>query len=533
MPPPPKNITILGAGLSGLSTAYHLSTHLPASSGTKITVLEAANHIGGWVDSRKYEVGFKGQDGVIREGVVGIETGPRSIRPRGGRGAATMLRMLRDIGLEESIISIPFSHPAAKNRFLLDTSTFTLTPLPSSLPSVLRPQPPLLKGLLPLALSEPLRSRGKEKELTADGDESVDSFFRRRFGDSIADNLASAMVHGIYATSSKQLSLRSAFPILHDAEAKYGSVVAGMLLGTKSKAARKVEADDWAELGELGKRREEWSLYGIKGGLGAITEKLLERVTQRGVRVVNGEPVRHIELSRNPEEPISLSTSARSFKSSHLISALPPRLLSHLLPSSAPLPHLAHNPSTCVGVINIVLPLPPSQVHPAGFGYLVPRSSPEKNPSGVLGVIFDSTAVPPSPPELDGQITKLTVMLGGPYWSSYTPNSPTHSEPETLIPLALSHLRKTFPHLANVEPVLAVGNIHHNCIPTYLPGHGQRLRELHENIGSGEWKGKISLVGNGYGGVGVNDCVYSGWEVATALGGGDRVTGLERWHDWE
>lgn len=89
---PPKHITILGGGLSGLSTAYHLSRALPAS--TKISLVEGTSRVGGWIDSQKHELGFKDKEGNVREGVVGIETGPRSIRPRGSRGAASMLKMV-------------------------------------------------------------------------------------------------------------------------------------------------------------------------------------------------------------------------------------------------------------------------------------------------------------------------------------------------------------------------------------------------------------------------------------------------------
>lgn len=444
-----------------------------------------------------------------------------------------MLKMLKDLRLDNDIMPIPFSHPSAQNRFLLDYSTAKLTALPSSPTALLGHQPPLLKGLLSAGLFEPLKPRLSKAQLSTDRDESVDAFFRRRFGDNVANNLASAMVHGIYAASSSQLSLRSAFPSLWEAEKKYGSVVIGMLLGTKTGAEKAEEKREWAELGELGKEREKWSLYGIKGGLGTMTDKLLESISCRGVEIILGEPIRKIELSSN--QVITIHTHSHSLSTSHLISALPPRVLARILSST--LPNLTHNPSTCVGVVNVVYPLPPTSIHPAGFGYLIPRPptnlNSNPNPSEVLGVIFDSTALPPNPPELGGQVTKLTLMMGGPYWSNYSRRVSPPSDPEELLPLAIQHLNTIFPHLQNVKPILAVCNIHHNCIPTYLPGHGARLRELHEAIESGEWKGKLSLVGSGYGGVGMNDCVLSGVEVARGLAKGKEVTGLEAWKDWE
>jgi oxygen-dependent protoporphyrinogen oxidase len=58
------------------------------------------------------------------------------------------------------------------------------------------------------------------------------------------------------------------------------------------------------------------------------------------------------------------------------------------------------------------------------------------------------------------------------------------------------------------------------------------MHEIDTAIKDGPWRGKLSLVGNGYGGVGVNDCVWSAEGVAQALLEGRDPTGLERWRDW-
>lgn len=226
---------------------------------------------------------------------------------------------------------------------------------------------------------------------------------------------------------------------------------------------------------------------------------------------------------------------------SHLISALAPPVLGNL----APLPTLSDNPYTTVGVVNLVYALPPSSVHPPGFGFLVPRSSAERNPSGILGVIFDSTAIPGNDDQaLDGKITTLTIMMGGPYWSSYPDTSGQMRTPPAdandLVPAAIQYLNRVLPGLSGIDPLLALPQIQRDCIPTYLPGHGQRLRHLHEHLTNAAGHaqnsgvgGKISLVGNGYAGVGVNDCVFSAEEVVRGLSSGDRPTGLENWATWE
>lgn len=111
---PPSHVTVLGAGLTGLTTAYRLSTRLPS---TKITLIDSASRTGGWINSQSHHLTLP--DDVFsscsssslpssshpgkatRSGDVVIESGPRSIRPRGSPGAAGMLKLVRQ--------SIPYS----------------------------------------------------------------------------------------------------------------------------------------------------------------------------------------------------------------------------------------------------------------------------------------------------------------------------------------------------------------------------------------------------------------------------------------
>lgn len=88
---PPQHVTILGAGLTGLVTAFRLSQAIPSA---KITVLDKAHRAGGWVGSSRHAVSFKNKQGELVEGEVTLESGPRSIRPRGSAGAAPMLKLV-------------------------------------------------------------------------------------------------------------------------------------------------------------------------------------------------------------------------------------------------------------------------------------------------------------------------------------------------------------------------------------------------------------------------------------------------------
>lgn len=417
---------------------------------------------------------------------------------------------------------IPNTHPAAKNRFLLDTKTSQLVKLPSSLPSLLTSRHPLVRDMLPSVLKEPFRRR-RPADLR---DESLDSFVTRRLGPGVA-HMLSAMIHGIYAASSRDISVRSGMGILWDAESTWGSVLLGMLGGTKSAVDKADEKADWQTLGQLGEERKKWSLYGIRGGLGVITDALYSRIRDRGVDIRTEQEITSINPTPKGAEIV---TPTETISTDHIISAIPPPTLDKLLSSS--IPHLSHNPYTSVGVVSLVFPGKAQTYHPDGFGYLIPRSDAAANPEGALGVVFDSTALPGVDDiGLDDKITKLTVMMGGPYWSSYGVSQRPDTAAELVEP-ALRHLRRALPALANVEPIVISPRLHFDSIPTYLPGHGDRVKEMDAAILKGPWKDKLSLVGNGYGGVGVNDCVWSAEGVTKALLDGRMATGLERWRNW-
>src|SRR5947209_7598509 len=86
-------------------------------------------------------------------------------------------------------------------------------------------------------------------------------------------------------------------------------------------------------------------------------------------------------------------------------------------------------PAVSVMVVNLFFGTP-LLLHPiSGFGYLLPKSLPHsQNPERALGVIFDSDAVP-NQDSRPG--TKLTVILGGHWWSNTT-TYPSDAEGVTL-----------------------------------------------------------------------------------------------------
>lgn len=97
------------------------------------------------------------------------------------------------------------------------------------------------------------------------------------------------------------------------------------------------------------------------------------------------------------------------------------------------------------------------------------------------------------------------------------------------MPLAMEHLRTVFPVLKGVEPIVTTHALHVDCIPTPTPGHRDRTKDLHWRLMDSPWKGRLSMAGNAWGGIGVNDSVYAAEEVVKGIKEGVPATGLERW----
>lgn len=157
-----------------------------------------------------------------------------------------------------------------------------------------------------------------------------------------------------------------------------------------------------------------------------------------------------------------------------------------------------------------------------GFGYLIPRSIPyEQNPEMALGVVFDSDA---SIGQDTASGTKLTVMMGGHWWDDFT----SYPDEEEGARMAKAVLRR---HLKiDVEPEYVHATLQKECIPQYTVGHESRMKKAHQELMTA-FKGKLSVAGNSFTGVGLNDCVRSARDLALDVAGFEGpggVTGLEQ-----
>ncbi|KAG1168605.1 hypothetical protein G6F70_004729 [Rhizopus microsporus] len=502
-----SSVAILGGGISGLSAAYYLARTAPAA--TKITLIEGKQRVGGWIESRRVTPG--NYDNVSRlpppepatdKNSILFEAGPRTLRPEGINGAILLdMANLHD----ENLVTVPKSHPSAKHRYIYYKDS--INTLPSDIRSTLLNKPPVMRSVLLAGLLEPFKSSRFDKHgIPKDGqdDESIYSFMKRRFNEHTAIHLMGAVIHGIYAGDIKSLSLKSTLPLLYEAERNYGSVVLGMMKGasyaTNTMRERGMAARSRKDDPEWFGRMEKMSVLGFKSGMDTLPKRILNWLSSReNVSIMTNDPVESVQFT---DKECKIKTqNAKEIHVDHIISTVPSTTLDTLIRQN--LPHLCHNPSADVAVVNLAYSPEDTHLDYDGFGFLTPhRDTPFTVPvPGTLGVVFDSNAFPI---EAERAI-KLTVMIGGSDWKDAFGHVPIDQlDPED----AYKYARKAVSQFLHIdsEPRYSMVNLQKQCIPQYLVGHESRMRSLHHALKQ-KYSHLLSVSGASYLGVSVPDCI--------------------------
>jgi len=419
------DVVVVGAGITGLSCAYRLR-----KLGIDALVLESSDRIGG----------------VIRtESINGhlVEWGPGSLLP-----TSHTFKILEEMGLADDLIEADPKSP----RYIVVNGQ--LRPIPLG---------PLGFGGILRGLAEPfVRSKSKD-------DESVSSFFRRRFGDQVLERLAGPFVTGIFAGNVEKLSVGAVFPRILEIEQEYGSVIWGMLRG-KPKASNPESKPRKGTISSLPK--------GLETLPARLSEGLSIQTKCSGVRI--GKEV----------QAKATVLAIPAYQAAEVLHELYPDL-------AGTLSSIEYAP---VVVAATSLPISSLTVPLRGFGFLAPQSE----RMTILGTVFNSLLFAGRAP--DDRIL-LTSFLGG----ALKPE--VYDWPETRIwETVCAELKRVLKTSLQPEPLGLYR--HRRAIPQYNIGQRQRVEEI-----AGEVKRVPGLfvTGNFLHGVSVPACMEHGDTTAAAV----------------
>ncbi len=187
-------IGIIGAGISGLSLAYHLE-----KQEQPYILLEASERPGGYIQSSKIQN-------------YHLELGPNSLLV----DEATE-HFLHELGLESEILP---SLEVSKQRYIFRDGKYRKLPA--------HPLALLKNSFFSWSAKWSLF---QERKRPAEDypHETIAHFFNRRFGAEITDYALNPFISGIYAGDPEQLLIEETFPQLKAYEKEYGSVLKGFI----------------------------------------------------------------------------------------------------------------------------------------------------------------------------------------------------------------------------------------------------------------------------------------------------------------
>jgi oxygen-dependent protoporphyrinogen oxidase len=449
------DVLVVGAGISGLTTAFQLTRR-----GLAVEVIDASPRAGGVIGSER------------RNGIL-YERGPNSILDTG----PFINELLAELGILSERVEM---NAIAAKRFLVRAGT--LTALPMSPRAFLTT--PLFSARAKLRLlREPFIACAR-----AGVEETVAEFVLRRLGREFLDYAIEPFVAGVYAGDPNELSVSAAFPRLHAIEQRYGSLIKGQILGARERAKRGAKAKSVAPS------------FSFRGGLQTLTDVL----ARKAGHVLTGARAMH--LGREPDgavlvegvrEGVSFRQRARS-----VVLAAPADCAAQLVRDFAPDAAAALGNIAYAGVVSVVQSYPRARVrHPLdGFGVLAPRVEKRR----ILGTLFSSTMFDERAGEGD---VLFTTFIGG----RRDPDllSRSDGDLEAVVRDELAALVG-----AKGVPGFCVLTRWPRAIPQYTLGHLDRIRRAEQ---AQEALPGLFLCSSYRGGVAVGDCIKSGRDIAEAV----------------
>ena len=444
-------VVVIGAGISGLACAYYLQ-----QAGIPVRVLEAGSRPGGVIATKEVD-GFR------------FELGPQSFL-----STEPLLSLIDALGLKDQLL---YANPRAPRYILMSGR---LVPAPLAPPSLLTT--PLFSVRTKWRLMTEMLRRTKPPV----DDESIAAFVRRKFGDELLGRLVAPFVSGVYAGDPERLSLRAAFPKIHEFETQYGSVLRGAMKSRPAKGATRPGLCSFRDGMETLPRA-------ISARLG--DSLLLETsATCLHRTAANGKPSFEVSFLRDKQPGMMVASAVVIATPANIASAIVLGIPDDL---HSIFSRIEYAP---VAVVSACYRREQIERPPDGFGFLVPRSE----GLHVLGTVFNSSLFPGRAPE--GMVV-LTSFAGG-------ATDPKFCE------LGDNEITETI--CAEVARVLGITGApvainlqrYARALPQYNLGHAQIVESL-EKLGAS--MPELFLAGNYLAGPSIGACVEQASRTASAV----------------
>ncbi|MDD3078487.1 MAG: protoporphyrinogen oxidase [Paludibacter sp.] len=449
------DVVVLGAGLTGLTTAYYLH-----KNNKSFIVLEKQNHVGGVIQSHQ-DKGFTHENGP-NTGVI---------------GNTTVVELFEELSGK---CNLQIGGKNVSKRYILKHGQWKHLPM-GPVDAVTTPLFTLKDKFR--ILGEPFRKPG------TDPHETLTGFVKRRMGQSYLNYAIDPFIIGVYAGDPNYLVPKYALPKLYNLEQKYGSLIGGSV--KKGFAEKKTEAE----------KKVSRKTFSFEGGLSSLINALYESAEKENF--VTG--AKDVVVAKNEEYLVSYTDKNGdkiNIQAANVISTVGAYALSGLFPfidktAISKIDNLLYGK-----VIEVSLGFNHwDGVTLDGFGGLIP--SIEKR--DILGVLYMSALFPGRAPE-GGAL--LSVFMGGVRHQELVDK--TDEEIKKIIERELKDLMQ----LQKFNPDLIYINRHQKAIPQYGAESGERFSTI--EMLEKQYPG-LQIGGNLRGGIGMADRIKQGKELAERI----------------
>ena len=459
-------VAIIGGGISGLAAAYALEElKQDAQAKVEYALYEASPRFGGVLQTE------------MVEGCT-VEAGPDSFLTEKPQAAD----LCRSLGLGDQLIG---SNDAQRVTYIALGNR--LVPLPDGLMFMVPTRPvatarsPLFSWRTKLQITRelllPPRSGGV--------DESVASFVERHYGREMVERIADPLLSGIYGGDASSLSVRAVLPRFVEMERTRGSLGRAMLARRRKSAHASGQPP--APM-----------FTTLKGGLQQFVDALLSRLPASGLHA--GTPAQAIQREGTGGWLVSAGMQSDQFDA--LILALPAHAAASLLRPQSPdiADELGSIPYTSSITIALGYGAQVRASLPAGFGFLVPRGEDRH----LLAATFVHNKFPHRAPA-DRALLRCFIA----------------SEKAELVwdcsdDAVVKIVGKELDQILGVHSEALFARVYRwkRAMAQYTVGHLERVERIERMC---QDLPGLCLAGNGYRGIGISDCIQSGFDAARRI----------------
>jgi oxygen-dependent protoporphyrinogen oxidase len=309
----------------------------------------------------------------------------------------------------------------------------------------------------------------------ADTDESLGSLIRRRLGDEATDTLVAPLLGGLFAGDVDRLSVKATFPELAAWERSHGSLIRGARAASRAARERKAAP----------------MFLRLRGGLARLTGALADGL---GPEILRCGMTAH-EVRREATA-LSVRAGGEAVAADAVVLATPAFVTADLVEGFAPLAASALRAIPYVSTAVVLL------VYPEGTGSALPVSSGFIVPRGRLAMTACTLVSRKWPDEAFGGRAVVRCFVGA------TGVEDILDEADGDIVEGVGRqLAAVLPLPARPEAARVVR--WPRAMPQYEVGHLDRVDTIERELPPGTF-----IVGQGYHGAGIPDCVRAAGEIA-------------------